>query len=293
MPDHKVHPETAPLSSEEVAAKYGEIELAAGAQEFVTMADGWKLQRETWTPTSVPLAVVLYLHGGGESTRTVAVRRLAAACLKRDLILETYDAHGHGNSREKHGVAGNPKWQGTMVDSYGCAERHATEIAELVVAKHKLPLVLMGHSLGATTAMVATDGIITACRKHGVAFATGIYLAPGLGTLQAKTLPCCPLAGAHCCCVGVWALCCCCNHCNQPCCPGEKHDHNPDGLLGPDNIGSHANFSVCLFENRKYPQGNAMVPDAVSRMTQLEDGLMLWGKTPNISGIWPAATLLR
>ena len=142
----KVAPANEVMDREALHAKYGAFELEAGAKEFVTMKDGWKLQRETWTPTDVPpRAVLLYLHGGGSSTRTLSVRRFAHAYTKRGIILETFDHHGHGESMEKNGKPfANKKFQGYTVETNGALEQHAVEMAELVQKQHApLPLSLI------------------------------------------------------------------------------------------------------------------------------------------------------
>ena len=122
-----------------MTARFGALRAEEGRHSFLTMSDGWRLHRETWEPASRrPRAVVLYLHGTGESTKTVAVRRLAHACLSRGLVLETFDQHGHGESLEKGGRLWRPVgFRGMTYGKIANWDAHAVEVAKAVLDDHK------------------------------------------------------------------------------------------------------------------------------------------------------------
>ena len=53
-----------------------------------------------------------------------------------------------------------------------------------------------------------------------------------------------------------------------------RHWQNPGEVLGPDNTGKYLNlgvFSPMGVEAKPYPQGSADLPDAVARMTKLQE----------------------
>ena len=215
-------------------ARFGEMEADEGVHDFVTTKDGWKLHRETWSPSEGPAkAVFLFLHGNGESTLTIGVRRLAAALTKRGIILETYDAAGHGQSLEKNGKLAMPAaFRGQTVEPASQKGDHLVEIAELVIKKHQLPLFFSGHSGAGMGACLATDRIIALCEANGVPFAGALYLSPGLGVMKANApcgLTCCH-GCIQCCWVG-----CCCNCCGKPCIKVGDDHYNPKNAIGADN----------------------------------------------------------
>ena len=237
------------------------------------MEDGWKLLRETWTPTDVaPKAVLLANYGNGESLRSVGIRRLAHACKKRGIILEAYDRAGHGESLEKNGkVFGNPKFRGGLIESVATWENHMVHLAALVLGKHKLPLVVLGHSGAGMIECLASDRIVAACAHAGVPPPVFIYAAPGVGAMHANA-PCGSMAGYRCC----WG-CCCCGCCGQPCIPGDLGYINPDGVLGPDTSAKYVNCDQVWIESLPYPKGGADVPEAAAHMTKVQNGLLYVG----------------
>lgn len=268
------------MDREALVARFGECEANEGTHEYTAMKDGWKIHRETWTPGGAAKAVILFCHGDGESTRTIGMRRLAAACLKRGFILETFDTNGHGESLEKNG---QPllakKWRGVTIEKTSVKVDHLIEIAELVIKKHGLPLVIAGHSGGGLTCCLATDRVIELCEANGVPFVTGLYLSPGLEALRSQA-PC----GLACCrcCVGCCWLGCCCNCCGKPCLP-VGGDYNPEDALGEDNTFKYLHLGQLLMNTKVYPDGPADVPQAAERMTKLKDGLAFIGsKDENI-----------
>jgi len=274
----QVAPEPMTMDREALVKRFGDLEDKEGSVEFVTMRDGWKLKRESWTPAGTEVkGVMLFFHGTGESTRTVGMRRLAFACLKRGIVLETYDRHGHGDSLHKNGKPFMPPaFAGSMIDTKGTNTEHAVEIAELVMKKHGKPLMIMGHSGGGETACMATDRIIAACEQNNVRFATAIYLAPGvhvLNTMAPCGLTCCHYG----CAIPCW-FCCCCNCCGRPCLKTGAHKYNPGGVLGPVNTGDgYVNCDQLWIESSPYPKGSASLTDAVQSMTKLASGLLFNG----------------
>ena len=281
-----VAPTPAKMDRSAMVQLYGELEADEGAHEFVTMKDGWTLHTETWVPNVPAKAVVLFAHGGAESTRTLGVRRLAHAFTQRGIVLATYDQYGHGESMQKNGKQfGKLGFRGGLRDAgYGQFDAHYVEIAEHVIEKHRLPFIMSGHSLGGTAACMATDAVITKCEALGVPFVTALYLAPGLGNLKDMN-PCGSLACCRCCCIGIWA-CCLCNCCGQPCI-SIKENVNPGEVLGPDNTGKYLNlggFSPMGVEAKPYPRGSADLPDAVARMTKLQQGLAVAGSKDSLNG---------
>lgn len=240
------------------------------------MKDGWRLHRETWRPTEVPArAVLLFQHGNAESTRTIGVRRLAYACLKRGFILEAYDKYGHGESLMKNDKMFKPKgFQGAQIETVEAHDDHFVELAELAIKKHHLPFAIMGHSGGGMSACMVTDRIIALCEENGVPF-TAIYAAPGLGVLQSKA-PCGSMAMCHCCAVCCWG-CCCCNCCGRPCIPFDGGNYNPNGVLGPENTAKKVNCDQLWIETLPYPKGGVGVTEAAAKMTRLKSGLAYIG----------------
>jgi len=160
----QVAPVRATMDRGALVARFGELCAEEGSVEHTRMADGWLLKRETWRPAVAPKGVVLFAHGTGESTRTIGMRRLAHACVERGFILEAYDVHGHGESLEKNGKPFYPAgFRGAMVESTKTLVDHYVELASLVIAQHKLPLVIMGHSGGGQTICLATDRVVELC----------------------------------------------------------------------------------------------------------------------------------
>jgi hypothetical protein len=212
-----------------------------GTDDFHTMPDGWKLHSETFMPPGEPKAMIVHTPGWMESTVTVGVRRLAKQCSERGIVLVTYDMHGHGLSLEKNGVAWTTEAKrGKIEGVQGVIDTHLVEIVKIFLERHKLPLMLLGHSLGAQAAMLATRQVVELCRAAGVPYVTGAYLAPHV---QA-TPPCCCGCCTPCCC---GACCCGCGYC----CKMGKHQaeegKNPGGVLTGGKIEEDRNATSVLF----------------------------------------------
>ena len=257
-----------------LVARFGEMEVNEGAKEWVTMKDGWKLMRETWTPAESPKAVVLMNYGNGESTRSIGIRRLAHASLKRGFVLETYDRAGHGESLEKNGKEVAPRgFRGAIIDrekGVSAWTDHTVEIAEIIMRKHKLPLIVLGHSGAGAVLGMATNKLIALADEHGLPHPIFLYLSPGIGFMQANA-PCGMACCHYCLCGGCW-VCCCCNCCGKPCIPNDMDYMNPDSVLGPPNHSKYVNCNQGWMETLPPPMGTVDVPDVAACMTELQPG---------------------
>lgn len=212
-------------------ALLADCETEPGDREAHTMTDGWKLYSETFAPDGEPTAMILHLHGWMENTQTLAVRRLAKMCKSRNILLVCYEMHGHGDSLEKNGVRRAVKTRGEL-EGVPVATNHHVEMAKIMLAKYKLPLIITGHSMGACITLLSTRRIVEACRAMGVPYITGVYLSPVLSI----TPPCCcytwqvKCACAIFCCGG-----CCCARFPMETAPGL----NPGDILGENRNQTH------------------------------------------------------
>ena len=152
------------------------LEMDPGVAAFHDMADGWKLHSETWAPPS-PIAVLLFSHGWLESTRSLGVRRLAHACQSRGFVLVAFDTHGHGLSLEKAGVK-MPEEKRGCIENIDVCGMHLAEMTSVVVKEHRLPLVVMAHSLSASALVFSTRKVAEAAKAAGGQVAGAVYLAP-------------------------------------------------------------------------------------------------------------------
>ena len=301
MTSNKVAPAPDAMDREALVARFGELEIKEGVHSYASMQDGWRLHRETWAPAVAAKAVLLFHVGDGESTQTVGVRRLAHACNKRGIILETFDANGFGDSLEKNGKLQLGKaFRGQSIEPTSKKSDHMVEMAELVVTERKLPLIIAGHSGGGAATCVATDRIIAICDQHGVPFVTALYLSPGLGFF--KTLAPCGLTCCRLCLLPTCWVCCFCGCCGQPCLSAHNPELNPKGVLGEDNTLKYAHFSNLFANAAPFPQGGADVPDAAAHMSTLKSGLIFTGtkgtpettfvkKAPELGELVPALTV--
>ena len=163
------------------------LETEPGVSAYHDMADGWKLHSETWAPPS-PIAVLLFSHGWHESTRSLGVRRLAHACQSRGFVLVAFDTHSHGLSLEKAGVRLPEKKRG-CIESLDVCCMHLAEMASVVVKEHRLPLVVMAHSLTASALVFSTRKVVEAAKAAGGNVVGAVYLAPPPPGLAPR---CCP-----------------------------------------------------------------------------------------------------
>lgn len=108
------------------------------ALTFFSGATG-RIHWRHWT-VDEPRAGVVFAHGFGQHTGNY--HRFASGLAAHGIALWGLDLAGHGLSEGEPGVAGN------VAD-------HATDLAGLtaIATDSELPLVLMGHSLGAASAL--------------------------------------------------------------------------------------------------------------------------------------------
>ena len=199
------------------------LETGGGVAAYHDMADGWKLHSETWAPPLVtPAAVLLFSHGWLESTRSLGVRRLAHACLSRGFVLVAFDTHGHGLSLEKAGVKMPEKRRGCIENLEVCG-MHLAEMASVIVKEHRLPLVVMAHSLAASALVFSTRKVVEAAKAAGGQMVGTVYLAPPPAGLAPPCFPDCCFASF------LPALCGCCV-CAAP--KDVTPGLNPDLVLG-------------------------------------------------------------
>eukprot|EP00929_Paragymnodinium_shiwhaense_P120699 TRINITY_DN92721_c0_g1_i1.p1 TRINITY_DN92721_c0_g1~~TRINITY_DN92721_c0_g1_i1.p1 ORF type:complete len:337 (+),score=50.11 TRINITY_DN92721_c0_g1_i1:97-1107(+) len=242
-----------------------DCEKAAGAADTHKMPDGWVIHSETWEPVGEARAVVLHAHGWMESTQTLGMRRIAKACLARSIVLLGYDQHGHGLSLEKNGKAMSDRKRGVL-ESVAVLGDHMVEMAKYALNKYKLPLIIMGHSLGADGCVLATKRIAEACKAQSVPFVCAAYVAVPLSA----TPQCCGVGGIKCC-----AACCC--PCSFLCgCSVPKNfaaDFNPGLMFGsPDRNASRIYpyrycVDVCL------PSGRGGTPDWPTLLKAIDIGV--------------------
>jgi alpha-beta hydrolase superfamily lysophospholipase len=110
----------------------------------VAGADGTPLAASTWAPAGRPRAVILALHGFGETapnTYGAAARHWA----ERGIVVEGYDHRGFGRNPSRR------TWPGAEA-----LVADAVAVSQRVRARHPgLPLVVVGHSMGGGVALAA------------------------------------------------------------------------------------------------------------------------------------------
>ena len=131
-----------------------------------TMSDGAVLPGRVWHAVPPEQAVIVALHGFGDSRDAWehSGPRLAAY----GLTVYGYDQRGFG------AAPGRGSWPGTarLVDDA------ATVAADVARMEPGVPLYVMGHSMGGAVAMVLAAG--DAAARHGVRPAGTILLAPAV-----------------------------------------------------------------------------------------------------------------
>jgi acylglycerol lipase len=146
----------------------------AGPHELVTTSDGKTLFMRRWTPNGAPKVSVLILHG------ITAYSKPYGPLVAEQLANEGYDVfamdlRGHGLSDGKRG-------------DYPSRERLLSDLGETLamVRPKSKKLVLMGHSLGALSAIMAAnanpgaiDGLVLVSAAKRIR--TGVYPRPKTG----------------------------------------------------------------------------------------------------------------
>lgn len=112
--------------------------------EFLVMADGARLPLRSWMPEGEPRAVLLALHGFGDTSAN-AFRRAAQPLVARGVAVHAYDQRGFGGAPH-HGV-----WPGVAALTGDLAEA-----ARLLRQRHPgLPFFILGESMGGAVAISA------------------------------------------------------------------------------------------------------------------------------------------
>ena len=129
--------------------------------------DGLTLQCYSWLPDDKPVAVVQIAHGMGEHALRYG---WAASCLNAaGYAVYANDHRGHGGTMGAvPGYMGQDGWNRTIAD--------AAQLSDYVAERHPdLPLVLLGHSMGA---MLSQQYLYRYGRRLTAAALSG---SPGLG----------------------------------------------------------------------------------------------------------------
>lgn len=107
-----------------------------------TSSDGLTIYRQAWLPDGDVRAVVLLFHGLGEHSGRYA--HVAEALVQAGYAVHALDHRGHGKSEGRR----------VYVKRYDEFQRDLVQFLELVVAQHpRLPVVVMGHSMGGNLAV--------------------------------------------------------------------------------------------------------------------------------------------
>jgi acylglycerol lipase len=150
-----------------------------GTDTFRT-SDGLTLWRQWWLPDGDPRTVVLLLHGLGEHSGRY--EHVATALAQAGYAVHAVDHRGHGRSEGPRAFV--RKYDELMVD--------IAAFRGLVEAEHRgLPLVVLGHSMGAN---LAVGHVLD--HQHGVAgmALSGAALVPG-AALKPATIRAAKLLG--------------------------------------------------------------------------------------------------
>mmetsp|Transcript_7916 Transcript_7916/g.19110 ORF Transcript_7916/g.19110 Transcript_7916/m.19110 type:complete len:318 (-) Transcript_7916:1491-2444(-) len=195
-----------------MAAEPGEVGPLSpqGEVSFHTMADGFELHTQTWRVED-PVGVVLYCHGLNEMIDSVIVRRLAHALNAINISLVAYDHDMHGLSMGNYKSCA--KCCRSNLNTLTVGRAHAAGMAKVVQEQHpKVPFVLMGHSLGGSTAMSAVE-LIKQQELEKDIFKGSVLLAPASippnvasDTCRMLCCPCLKLTYCLCCWCGIPAI---------------------------------------------------------------------------------------
>lgn len=157
----------------------------AMAPEAFVMPDGAALPLRSWLPEGPPRAVVLGLHGFGD-TAANAFRRASEPLVAEGIAFYAYDQRGFGGAPH-HGVWAGPE----------ALAADAARVARLLRQRHPgIPLYLLGESMGGAVALAAAvsadpppvEGtILVAPAVSGRASMS--WLTRGLLDLAAHTVP--------------------------------------------------------------------------------------------------------
>jgi alpha-beta hydrolase superfamily lysophospholipase len=107
---------------------------------FASSADGMTIHVHQWAPSAAPRGVVQLAHGMGEHAARYA--HLAETLARAGFAVYANDHRGHGHSIDgTPGDLGPGGWNGLVSDM--------VQLSGILTERHpRLPLVLVGHSLG-------------------------------------------------------------------------------------------------------------------------------------------------
>lgn len=136
--------------------------------------DGFELYTQTWKPgKSKPKFVVVIQHGFGEHSGRY--NNILAELEKEKAVVYALDARGHGKTPGKRG----------HIDDFNV---YADDLALLIQKARKengkLPMILLGHSMGGLIAVLAALRGDVAKELNGLAVSSGAF-KPALDTVQA------------------------------------------------------------------------------------------------------------
>lgn len=129
----------------------------------IVVSDGTALPLRSWMPAAEPRAVVLALHGFNDYSN--AFSEAGAVLSQHAVAAFAYDQRGFGRAPERGRWAGAER----MVDDA------ATAIQLLRASYPRLPLYVMGESMGAAIAVLAASGNAAAAEVDGY-----VLLAPAV-----------------------------------------------------------------------------------------------------------------
>ncbi len=155
------------------------------AEGYFNGEDGHRLYYRGWLPDGKPQALLVIVHGLAEHSGRY--EETAAFFAGHGYAVFCHDSQGHGLSTGTKGY----------VKRFSVYSRDLNTFIELTVAKYPdLPLFLLGHSLGATIAIIActeypgkAGGLIlsaTACQTGSSVSSFKILLAKALSAIAPK-----------------------------------------------------------------------------------------------------------
>ncbi len=140
------------------------------AEGLFAGTSGRQIFWQTWSPDSEPRAVVIIVHGASEHSGRY--RHVAQALVADDYAVYALDHRGHGRSDGPRAV----------IDRLASAVTDVDRLVSEVRAEHpELPIVMLGHSMGATVAISYTI-------RHQERL-TALILSGPLAALEAAPAP--------------------------------------------------------------------------------------------------------
>lgn len=148
--------------------------MVQSASTLRNPADNFEFYVQTWKPDKVkPKFVVVIQHGFGEHSGRY--QNILAALEKENAIVYGLDARGHGKT---------PGKRGHIEDFNFYADDLALLIHRARKENGKLPMILLGHSMGGLIATLASLKSDVAKELSGLIISSGAF-KPALDTVQA------------------------------------------------------------------------------------------------------------